>query len=241
MPFTTTDDDQLYYETSGDSGPTIVFIPGYMGIAEIWRPVLSRLGGQYRYVIYDTSYGRSSKRKDAASYSVERHALDINKPAILVAHSMGCNIASAFCLSNGTQVGGMVQVGAHYHGKQLAETGYTVDVFCGKAHIPSEAMGFYMRLGLSKDVAIEATKWPAYTRRHNAHALLSFELRDRAQKISMPTLIIQGGNDEIAIKKLEVLLNCLLRVIPNVNHFPPTEAPDDAARVIDEFVKSLPE
>ncbi|RSL51306.1 hypothetical protein BHE90_012143 [Fusarium euwallaceae] len=172
MPFTTTDDDQqLYYETSGDSDPTIGFVPIYMGITEIWRPVLSRLGGQYRYVVYDTrSYGRSSKPEDAASYSVERHALglkslltalDINKPAILVAHSMGCNIASAFCLSNSTQVGGMVQVDAHYDGKQLAETGYTFDVLCGKAHIPSEAMGFYMRLGLSKDVAIEATKWPA--------------------------------------------------------------------------------
>ncbi|RSM08250.1 hypothetical protein CDV31_008258 [Fusarium ambrosium] len=131
----------------------------------------SQLGGRYRYVIYDTrSYGRSSKPEDAASYSVERHALDlkslltaldINKPVILVTHSMGCNIASAFCLSNSAQVRGMVQVGAHYDGKQLAEAGYTVDVFCGKAPLPSEAIGFYMRLGLSKDVAIEATKWPA--------------------------------------------------------------------------------
>ncbi|RSL42046.1 hypothetical protein CEP54_015624 [Fusarium duplospermum] len=240
MPFTTTDDDQqLYYETSGHSGPTIVFVPGYMGIAEIWRPVLSRLGGQYRYVIYDTrGYGRSSKPEDAASYSIERHALDLNEPVTLVTHSMGCDIASAFCLSNSTQVRGMIQAGAHYDGKQLAEAGYTVEVLCGKAHIPSEAMGFYMRLGLSEHVAIEATKWPAYARRHNAHALVNFEFRDRAKEISVQTLVIQGGNDEDAIKMLvKVLPNCSLPVIPNVNHLPQTEAPDDVARLIDEFVK----
>lgn len=251
MPFATTDDDQqLYYETHGPSGPTIVFVPGYMGIAEIWRSVLSRLGGRYRYVIYDIrGYGRSSKPEDAASYSIERHSLDLKsllkalniiEPVILVTHSMGCNIASAFCLSNNTQVRGMIQVGAHYDGKELAEAGYTVDRVCGGAHIPSEAMMFYMRLGLSDDVAIEATKWPAYARRHNAHAMLSFELGDMAKEISVQTLIIQGGNDEDAAKSLvKVLPNCSLRVLPNVDHFPPTEAPDDVARLIDEFVKSL--
>ncbi|RSL53616.1 hypothetical protein CEP53_007675 [Fusarium sp. AF-6] len=185
MPFTTTDNDQLlYYETSGDSDPTIVFVPGYMGIAEIWRPVLSRLP------------------EDAASYSIERRALDlkslltaldINKPVILVTHSMGCNIAPTFCLSNSAQVRGMVQVGAHHDGKQLAEAGYTVGVLCTKSHIPSETMGFYMKSERSKDVAIKATKGPAYARRDKAHALLSLELRDRAKEISVPALVIQGG------------------------------------------------
>lgn len=44
MPFAPTNDGQeIYCERHEGDGPTLVLIPGYMGIADLWQPVIQKL------------------------------------------------------------------------------------------------------------------------------------------------------------------------------------------------------
>ncbi len=47
MPFANTDDDQeIYYEVHGTSGPLLVCISGYFGISDLWKPLILPIGFQ---------------------------------------------------------------------------------------------------------------------------------------------------------------------------------------------------
>jgi len=102
MPFTLSDDDcEIYYETVG-SGAAIVFVPGFMGITDIWREQMQRFGAQFQCISFDTrGAGRSDKPVPQGSYGVDRHGADLASvldavkvgKVLLVGHSMGGNIA----------------------------------------------------------------------------------------------------------------------------------------------------
>jgi pimeloyl-ACP methyl ester carboxylesterase len=73
MAFVSTDDDcEIYYEIEGD-GPDLVFIPGFMGITEIWREQVADLRGDYRCIaLDDRGAGRSDKPVPRIAYGVDR-------------------------------------------------------------------------------------------------------------------------------------------------------------------------
>lgn len=214
MPFATTNDAcEIWYDSHGSQGPVLVFVSGYMGIANIWEPLIAELGGNYRCIAYDSrGYGRSSKPESIDYYSVPRHAddlaavldaLQVKEPVTLIGHSVGGNIVST-----------------------------------------SMAADFYVNMGLSYDIAIEASKWPAYARWNNAKDLLDHGMGDGYEKISVPTLIVQGDSDhatpyEVVVKPMaEALQNSKVVVLKDVNHFPQNEATGEFARLLREFVPS---
>ncbi len=53
--------------------------------------------------------------------------------------------------------------------------------------------------------------------------------------ITVPTVIIQGEEDFAVEPMLAELPACTLKMLPGVCHFPPTEAPVEVKRVVDEF------
>ena len=141
MPWAMSDDSQhIFYAVQGE-GPTLVFVPGYMGISEIWAEQVERLSGEFRCVVLDTrGYGRSDKPLDLSLYSVEQSAKDvaavldaagIDEPVILVGHSMGGNIISSFYLQHPERVAGLVFISTHLSGAQLVSLGLDVDTLMG--------------------------------------------------------------------------------------------------------------
>ncbi|KAB8076286.1 putative alpha/beta fold family hydrolase [Aspergillus leporis] len=254
MAFAKTNDGQeIYYEVYGSTGPILVLVSGYMGIANIWQPLIARLASKYRCIAYDSrGYGRSSKPESPGSYNVPQHATDleavvqaakINEPFVLVTHSMGGNIASAFYLANPTKVSQIIYTGTYYDGKAMRPI-LPYDALASGVDEPSKCVEFYTNMGLDRGIAIEAAKWPAHGRRNNAKCLLSFDIGDGYASITVPTLIIQGEKDaatsvEQLVKPMaKALPNCRLEVLKGVSHFPPTEAPEELKRLIDEFVRA---
>lgn len=255
MPFATTNDVcEIWYDSHGSQGPVLVFVSGYMGIANIWEPLIAELGGNYRCIAYDSrGYGRSSKPESIDYYSVPRHAddlaavldaLQVKEPVTLIGHSMGGNIVSTFHLHHSHPVTGIVYSGTYFDGKLATELGVKPETYAGMAGSPSMAADFYVNMGLSYDIAIEASKWPAYARWNNAKALLDHGMGDGYEKISVPTLIVQGDSDhatryEVVVKPMaEALQNSKVVVLKDVNHFPQNEATGEFARLLRKFVPS---
>ncbi|EYE91667.1 alpha/beta fold hydrolase [Aspergillus ruber CBS 135680] len=197
---------KIYYEVHSTIGPTLVLVSGYMGIANIWQPLLAKLGPKYRCITYDNhGFDQSFKPKSPEAYSVPCHAADLGSVIkalgnqiiecfVFIARSMGDNIATAYYHRNPHNVVGIVYTGAYFDGK-LVGNFLTYDALTSGIESPSNCVDFYSNMGLDKSIALEAANWLAYARSDDAKALLSFEIGDIYSTIDVLGLIIQGAKD----------------------------------------------
>lgn len=256
MAFISSNGYEIYVETNGaEDKPVVMFVSGYMGIADIWRPLAARLGSQYYCIAHDNrGYGRSSKPDDASDYSIEKNAQDIaailkalhiQKPLLLVTHSFGSHIASSFFLQEPELVSGIVYTGSAF----VESPGVDPDTFfrtvAENGIIPSKVVEFYTNFGLSKDIAMEAAKWSPQAREKFARHAVYFTMGKKWREISVPTMVVHGNRDVVcsvdgfAARFVAALPNSKLEVLEGVNHFPPTEAPEEVAKLVREFGKSI--
>jgi pimeloyl-ACP methyl ester carboxylesterase len=258
MPFATTNDGQeIYHEDHGSNGPVLVMVSGYMGIANIWQPLIDKLKPNYRCIAYDNrGFGRSSKPESPDVYSIPRHAgdlaavldhLKVDSNVILVTHSTGGNIASAFYLCHPGRVSGIVSSGTYFDGKSLIELGVTGEHLTAGFDLPSTRISFFVSIGLDHSLAIEAAKWPVYAIKNNARAILNYEAGNTYSEITVPCLIIQGAEDKIAPVDacarpiVAAIPTCTLKLLEGVNHFTITEAVEEVCILVDNFAKTLPQ
>lgn len=253
MPFATSDDCEIYYETQGSAKQVFVFVPGYMGIADIWAPLVVPLSTQYHCITYDNrGYGRSSKPTSPTDFSLTKVASDITSllnslrihdPVLLVTHSFGSLIASEFFHQHPDRVKGIVYTGAVIAG-MFDDPEATVHALTYNGHLPSAAAQFYINLGLSRDIALEAAKWSCAARMSFARSMVNASLGGRWSDIVVPTLVVQGEEDNITPSEVAQKLHALLpqsrlELLKGVKHFPSTESPERLGRLIEEFGDSL--
>lgn len=255
MPWATTADNvEIYYEDSG-TGPTLVFVSGFFGIADIWHDVIMQLSDRYRCIAYDSRcYGRSDKPLPNASMGVAQHASDL--AAVLdtacvggtvgfVTHSMGGNIASTFALRNPDRVAGIVYTGTYLSGPQVVGLGLSFEALLGMLLLPEQRVAFFRAFGLPETLTIEAAKWPLYAVSSNIFALLTCDLGDRYGELTFPTLILQGGSDVVtpvepcALSVRDALPLASLEVLDGVNHFPCVEQPGRSAELIHKHFRGI--
>ncbi len=74
MPTIQVRDTSLYYEQAGD-GPTLLFIHGMCGDADVWRGQVQRLADRFRCVTYDRR-GHTRSSRGVEPESVATHAAD---------------------------------------------------------------------------------------------------------------------------------------------------------------------
>lgn len=94
---------KLHYSTHGDeSKPTIVLIHGFLSDSYYWRKIRRQLSSTHRVITIDLlGFGRSPKPR-RADYSLDQHAKMavetlqplLDKPAVLVGHSMGALVSA---------------------------------------------------------------------------------------------------------------------------------------------------
>lgn len=250
---TTKDNVEIYYEDSGH-GPVLVFVSGYMGIADIWHHQVNALSGDYRCITHDNrGYGRSGKPDAEQAYSIELHADDVKavldaagveSPVILVTHSMGGNIATAFTLAYPDRVAGIVYTGTYLSGTQFHRMGITGETLFKGVSTASASVNFYTEFGLAPAVALEAAKWSRHALRFNADALSNYDSEHRYPEINVPVMIIQGARDVITpvspcVTELQkAIAGAQLEVLNDVNHFPQTEAPEKTTELIERFMRN---
>lgn len=248
MTWTNTKDGcEIYYEDKGN-GPVLVFVSGYMGIADIWHNQIDALSDDYRCITHDNrGYGRSSKPESMDAYSIEQHAEDlkavlddagVNGSVVLVTHSMGGNISTAFTLAYPEIVSGIIYTGTYASGPQFVELGGTAQALIDGNSKPSASVEFFKNFGLNEEIAMEAAKWPLHALKGNAHALVNYDPGQRLSEIKVPVLIIQGDRDlpnpvnPCATELEKRLPNARIEVLNDVNHFPPVEAPEQVTSLI---------
>jgi pimeloyl-ACP methyl ester carboxylesterase len=110
---TTFDGNNIYTETHGSGDTTLLFIHGWNLTHEFWDDQVAEFSADYRVVTMDLpGYGKSDK--DRSSWTMENYGKDVNqvihqldlKNVILVAHSMGGNIAlEALRMNDGSIIG----------------------------------------------------------------------------------------------------------------------------------------
>ncbi|ODM20649.1 hypothetical protein SI65_03702 [Aspergillus cristatus] len=105
----TNDGHEIYYEVHGTTGPTLVLVSGYMGIANICQSLLAKLSPKYRCIVYDL---RGVPRHAADLDAVIKALGDkVDERIILLTHSMGGNIATAYYHTKPQSVMGVVFTG----------------------------------------------------------------------------------------------------------------------------------
>src|SRR5215470_12125305 len=103
----------IYVEDTG-SGPTLLFIHGMCGDADVWQGQVQRLAGRFRCVTYDRRGHTRSPRGDATE-SVQTHAEDaaalietLGLHPIVVGSSGGARIGVELARHHGDLIAGAV-------------------------------------------------------------------------------------------------------------------------------------
>jgi len=114
MPHMRVRDVELYYERAG-SGPTLLFIHGMCGDAEVWSDQVARLSDRFDCITYDRRGHTRSTRGDepesphthALDAAALINAMDVTRP-IVVGSSGGARITVELARTHPELIGGVV-------------------------------------------------------------------------------------------------------------------------------------
>ena len=252
----TNDGLEIYFETTGEGQP-IIFQSGYMGIHDIWVNQVKAMSKKYKCITHDNrGYGMSSAPTDVSYYSMEKNAddlkaildtLNIKQPVVIVTHSIGGTISVAFTMKYPELVKGIILTGGPaLSNKLFKKAGATPDIWAKIQQTPTQRRDFYMNIGLSEDIASEASKWNPKAFTLQTNALLDFEPNYEEVKklVTQKVWILHSKDDNISP---EEFVHEFVNTLPNIKyilkekfkHFPPTEAPEIVNNLIAEFTSEL--
>lgn len=133
--FAETEDGYRIHWRAIGSGPPVVCCNGVGVSTFFWKYVVEQLAGEYQVLLWDyRGHGRSSRDlpHDRDTLSIARHAADleavledagIHTPALVMGHSMGCQVALELARSAPHRVAGL--------GLWLGTAGRTLHTFAG--------------------------------------------------------------------------------------------------------------
>ncbi|MEA3350982.1 MAG: alpha/beta hydrolase [Chloroflexota bacterium] len=240
----------LYIETDGPTdAPAVVLLHHGLGSTRAWQaqvPALVEAG--YRVVVYDRwGYGRSDPRPnlDAPTFDTDiadfRSVLDkLNlQRAALIGHSDGGTIALYIASQFPQLVVALVTVAAHIYLERATMEPGIQSIMQTYEQSPRFRKGLRRSHGEKTDDLIRSwhRDW------HTAEAL-SWDMRPQLAKITCPTLVIQGEEDEHAssqhaIDIAENISGAELWLVPDGNHMIPQDSPKAFNRRLLQFLQDL--
>lgn len=254
MPFA----GDLYYYTyqGGDlDNPPVVLIHGSGGNHLYWPSEVRRMAG-YRIFAPDLSgHGKSEGRGQQSISAYARQVLDwlqgLGMPeAIFIGHSLGSAIALTLAVNYPEHVTGLGLVGAGARLRVLP------DILADSANPTTflKAIDTIIQAAFSPStdpLLVElAAKRMAEIRPSVLHgdftACDEFDLTERVDEISQPTLVLCGSEDRLTPLRNSQFLagaipNASLEVIPGAGHMVMLEKPKEVAASLEKFLsKFLP-
>lgn len=256
------------------SGPrTIVFIHGLGGNMSFYEPVVTRLGlnkedqTQYTSLLFDLEGHGMSPTKATSKVSIESYAQDISdllevldvpkqNGLTLVAHSMGCLVASLFTSKHSDMVNRLVLIGpppcplpaagadgsikraASVRAEGMRSVAMTVATGGTSAKTKSERLVAFTAVQLS----LLSQDPEGYAKGCTALAGAKDLSIDFAQLGKNTTsLIITGEEDKVAppahVQKLaETLKNAKAEILPDVGHWHVFEDVDGVVKAMESFL-----
>jgi pimeloyl-ACP methyl ester carboxylesterase len=246
MPYCSVLNTRLYYEEEGQGDPMIL-VHGAAQDTLCWRFAVPYLSKHFRTIAIDLpGHGKSDRAPQGIIQRIEDYARFINGfiderglgQVLLVGHSMsGGNVLQA-SLNRPDQVkaaipvdgAGMTLKAAVSYSDELLEL-ITVNPY-DYWETNFQALCSHRTPDERKQlIALEAKRIPAEIILGDLHAYTSFDIRDKVKQISVPVILITGGDDWSCtpdnVRHTARMLECpkALEVLPGVGHFPHMEAP----------------
>lgn len=234
-------DVSLYYEVHGQ-GPTLVLLHGGLTSMRVFFGQLPTLSKNHRVVSIDLrGQGRSSLGEQPFTYRLLAQdvlaVLDALKLSSvdLVGWSDGGIIGLMIALEQPSRVNHLVTIGANFH-----PDGLTNETMQRIENSEPSSESFMTRL-LYRLQSPQPQRWEELWQRVNLLWLTRPTLTtDDLEKISIPTLVIVGEKDSVALDHAEEMALAMgdarLIVVPKAGHSLLTQYPDLILETIEDFI-----
>jgi pimeloyl-ACP methyl ester carboxylesterase len=233
------DRQMVHYEVLGHGRP-VVFLHGWLGSWRYWFPAMEHVSEHFRTYSLDF-WGFGESRRKSTYESIQNYSdqvirfldeLGIDR-VLLVGHSMGGMVALKTAINHPKRISRVAAVGAPIDGDSLSwllkltDRPIFADAF---ARMPwFRRYMFHWFLGETNDPAVneildDSVKSSSTTLRRAVGSMWRTDLRPELPRLSVPTLIVHGGRDEIVRPDQADLFDNIpcaeIVVMPESRHFP---------------------
>ena len=254
--FVEADGNSLQYVSFGE-GPPVVFIHGLGGSANVWHGVMQAMQQHHHCIALDLrGHGRSQGR---GKFSIDLWVKDIQKllstlelsGVSVVGHSLGTLVAQQLAVKAPELVDSLVLVGGISYFSPETSKAYEdradlvekdgldgiVDAWLAGAISPQSHANQSGMAGLLRELILRNDP-SNYAKACRALAQVPQIRRD---EIGQPTLVVTGAHDRstplgMAEELARAIPVCRVKVLPDVGHWVPLEAPGPLAAAILEFL-----
>ena len=247
-----------YTNPTNPNHPALVFIHGFLDGADAWDDLARRLSDRAAGALRVDLPGMGARTSEPGPYSLDRFAADVttqvralSRPVVLVAHSMGAQIAELVAQRLDGQVRGLVLLTPvplcgtglpddamrTFHalgGNPAAQRELRRNLSVNLSDAQLERLG---QLGDAVDAAAVGTFADLW---NNGHPSGAEPARYRG-----PVLIIRGGDDVFITAELissgvtPRFERPIVMSIERAGHWPHVEQPEAVARSVESFLASL--
>jgi pimeloyl-ACP methyl ester carboxylesterase len=269
MPLLTSDDGvKLHHEETG-TGTPIVFVHEFGGDARSWEPQLRHFARRYRCIAYNArGYPPSDVPEDVERYSQARASDDIRavldalkiERAHVVGLSMGAFATLHFGLAHAQRALSLTVAGGAYGSHPAHYRQFQQDSRANAERIRREGMAKFVaaygvgptRVQLENKDPRSFAEYLTQFREHSplgsANTLLGvqsrrpsfYDLADALQRMTLPTLLMLGDEEEPALEANLFLKRCIpaagLAVFPCSGHAINLEEPALFNRLLGDFL-----
>jgi pimeloyl-ACP methyl ester carboxylesterase len=268
MPHVTAADGMKLYIEEVGSGAPIVFVHEFAGDHRSWEPQLRHFARRYRCIVFNArGYPPSDVPSDGEKYS-QNHARDdiravLDGLSIARAHIVGLSMGGFATLHFGLQYPdralSLVVAGCGYGAQPGKRAQFEQEVEATAKMISTQGMA-----KTAESYALGPTRvqfqnkdprgWAEFAAQLAEHSSTGssltmlgvqrrrpslYDLVDRMQRLTVPTLIVTGDEDEPCLEPGLLMKRSIatsgLVVIPNSGHTINLEEPDLFNRVCDDF------
>jgi pimeloyl-ACP methyl ester carboxylesterase len=239
MSIMVVDQQVVHYEVFGHGRP-VLFLHGWLGSWRYWFPTIERTAEHFRTYSFDF-WGFGDTRRQITPVSIQSYSdqvihfldeLGIDR-VLLVGHSMGGMVALKTAINHPKRISRVVAVGAPIVGDSLSwllkltDRPVLADAFARMPWLRRRM--FRMFLGETNDPAVneildDSVKSSSATLRRAVGSMWRTDLRPELSRLTVPTLIVHGGRDEIVQPNQADLFDQVpsaeVVVMPESRHFP---------------------